>query len=74
MNRDMLEAKFFDVLLSHNHELVMSGVYLDELAKELADVVADDFVPANGIIGTNHCNPVNGVHASWCTGHETASH
>ena len=22
----------------------------------------------------NHCNPVNGVHASWCTGHETASH
>jgi hypothetical protein len=29
-----------------------------------------DFVPTNGIIGTNHCNPVNGVHASWCTGHD----
>ena len=21
----------------------------------------------------NHCVPVNGVHASWCTGHESAS-
>ena len=22
----------------------------------------------------NHCNPVNGVHALWCTGHEAANH
>ncbi len=37
MNR--LASIFFDVLVNHNHEIVMSGAWLEVLAIELAEQV-----------------------------------
>jgi len=43
-----------------------------ERGRAVLEAVEQKMHPTPPLALVNHCNPVNGVHAPFCTGHETA--
>ena len=52
------------------HEEYFVGCIMEAIGEALA--AQQSVQPTPPTEPQNFCNPVNGVHASWCTGHNTA--
>ena len=76
MNQSEVVARIEEICKEFDSRVEVVGLAIArlELAKALAESEAAQprVQPTPPTEPQNFCNPVNGVHASWCTGHNTA--